>query len=734
MKKFKVGFKKWWRKAKNSNHFLAVAAVSLLAFGIIVLWVASLRIPALESISERRVDNSTKIYDRTGTVLLYDMSRDVRREPVPFEVISSYAKNATIAIEDKGFYSHNGFDVSSFMRAVVVNLTSLSFSQGGSTITQQVVKNTILTKDKSPTRKFKELVLALKLERVLTKDEILSLYLNEIPYGGTIYGIEEASQSFFGKSSANISLAEAAYLAAIPKAPTYYSPYGSHRAELEERKNLVLSEMLKQERITQEEYDQAIAEEVTFRVRENSANIKAPHFVFFVIDYLEEKYGENTLESSGYKIITSLDYEIQKKTEALADKYGVINQKTFNANNNAVVVMDPKTGEILAMSGSRNYFDEVIDGNFNAATGHRQPGSTFKPFVYSVLFNRGFTSETILWDVPTQFSTACAMDNFTSDDRCYSPGNYDDKFRGPMTIRNALAQSINIPAVEAIYLAGVKDSVKLAQDLGIESLTETNRYGLSLVLGGGEVSLLDLTSAYSVFANDGMRNPYTPILWVEDGKGNMIDKHTPFPVRVLPEQTARLISDALSDNVARTPGYGPSSPLYVPYRDVAVKTGTSNDYRDAWIVGYAPNLAIGAWVGNNDNSVMAKKVAGLIVSPLWRELMDEVLPSLPEESFVPPAEENWAELKPVLRGEAGSEPHSILHYVDKHDPRGPYPSNPGRDPQYSYWEYAVSRWVGTGAYNPQPAPQPGGEVIVPTQDPTMPGYIPPVIQPGPGVF
>lgn len=739
MKKFKARWKKWLRKANNSNHFLAIAAVSLLALGLMVLWVSSLRIPALESISERRVDNSTRIYDRTGTVLLYDMSRDIRREPVPFEAISTYAKNATIAIEDKDFYSHNGFVFSSFLRAVIANLTTLSFSQGGSTITQQVVKNTILTRDKSPTRKFKELVLALKLDGALTKDEILSLYLNEIPYGGTRYGIEEASQSFFGKSSSDVTLAEAAYLAAIPKAPTYYSPYGSRRDELEARKNLVLSEMFKQGMISQEEYDQAITEEVTFRIRENSSNIKAPHFVFFVIDYLEEKYGENTLEGSGYKIITSLDYEIQKKAEALAIKYGEINQNSFNANNNAIVVMDPKTGEILAMSGSRNYFDEVIDGNFNAATGHRQPGSTFKPFVYSVLFNRGYTSETILWDVPTQFSTACDMSNLTSDDRCYAPGNYDDRFRGPMTVRSALAQSINIPAVKGIYLAGVNDSIELAQDLGIESLTETNRFGLSLVLGGGEVSLLDLTSAYSVFANDGMRNPYTPILWVEDGNGSMIDKHTPFPIRVLPERTARLVSDILSDNSARTPGYGANSPLYVSYRDVAVKTGTSNDYRDAWIVGYAPNLAIGAWVGNNDNSAMEKRVAGLIVSPLWRELLDDVLPGLPEESFIDPEPENWSELKPVLRGEV-REPHSILHYVIKDDPRGDYPSNPSRDPQYNSWEYAISRWVGTGAYNPQPTqPEPvlqpdGTYIIVPQTQPEQdPGFVP-FPQPGPGVF
>src|SRR3989338_8578435 len=469
------------KKLRHPNYLLAITAIVLFTSGISILWVASLRIPALEDISERRIDQSTKIYDRTGEILLYDMSRDTRRALVPFEDISQYAKSAAIAIEDKNFYSHHGFELTSFVRAVLVNLTTLSFSQGGSTITQQVVKNSILTKDKTPTRKLKELILALKLEKVLTKDEILSLYLNEIPYGGTIYGIEEASRSFFGKSSYDLTLAEAAYLAALLKAPTYYSPYGSHKEELEARKNQVLSEMYKNEFITEDERDAALATTVEFKERKNTANIRAAHFVFFVIEHLTKKYGENTLTNSGYKIVTTLDYKIQEEAERLAKEYGELNQGKFDADNNAIVVMDPKTGEILAMTGSRDYFDDVMDGNFNAATGFRQPGSTFKPFVYSVLLNRGFTAETILWDVQTQFTPSCAPDNFITDDICYSPGNYDDKFRGPMTIRNALAQSINVPAVEASYLAGVRNSVKLAGDMGIKSLTNVSDYGLSQI-------------------------------------------------------------------------------------------------------------------------------------------------------------------------------------------------------------------------------------------------------------
>lgn len=711
-------------KKPHKNHMMALGAVILFASGLLILWVASLRIPALESLAERRVDQSTKIYDRSGEILLYDFSQDVRREIVPFEKISPHAKNATISIEDSGFYEHNGFDLSSFLRAVWVNSTSLSFSQGGSTITQQVVKNSILTKDKTPTRKLKELILALKLEKVLTKDEILSLYLNEIPYGGTIYGIQEASERFFAKSASDLTIAEAAYLAAIPRAPTYYSPYGTHLDELEARKNLVLREMRANGYITEEEHEVALAEAVDFKPRENTASIKAPHFVFFVIDELVKKYGEEAVTGSGWKIVTTLDYSIQAEAEALAKKYGEINERTFNANNNAIVAIDPKTGEILAMVGSRDYFDKEIDGNFNAVLGHRQPGSTFKPFVYSVLFNKGYTDRTLLFDAPIQFSSSCEPDNFVTDDICYAPGNYDDKFRGPMTIRHALAQSINVPAVEAIYLAGVRDSIELAEDLGIKSLTELDRYGLSLVLGGGAVSLLDMASAYGVFANDGIKNDYTPILSIEDGKGSVVERHVPYSERVLPENTARMISSILSDNVARTPGYGPNSPLYIPYRDVAVKTGTSNDYRDAWIIGYAPNLVIGAWVGNNDNSPMEKKVAGLIVSPLWRDLMDEVLPTFPAESFIPP-EIDYPD-KPILKGEMAGEPHSILYYVDKDNPRGPVPSNPAADPQFENWEYGVRRWASAAVLGAQ-AERPG--VISPLEQiPT--GFVPLPTPPG----
>ncbi|HRH25479.1 MAG TPA: PBP1A family penicillin-binding protein [Parcubacteria group bacterium] len=697
--------KRFWGWKHRKNALSLGISVILLVFGLGFIWIASLKIPDLSDLTERKVVESTKIYDRTGEILLYDMGQNIKRTLIPFKDISDYVKKAVVAVEDRNFYTHGGFDFEALLRAVWVDIKTLSLSQGGSTISQQVVKNSILTMDKTITRKLKEIILSIKLDGVLEKDEILNIYLNEIAFGGSLYGVEEASQSFYRKSAKDLTLAESAYLAAIINAPTYYSPYGKNKDKLESRKNMVLREMKNQNLISEDEYTKALKEEVLFNPRENTGGIRAPHFVFYVIDSLLDQFGEDALQNGGLKVVTTLDYDIQEKAEAVAKKYGEINQKNFNADNNAIVVIDPKTGDILAMSGSRNYFDKDIDGNFNAATAHRQPGSTFKPIVYSVLFNKGYTPDTILWDVPTQFSPACAWNKFETDDTCYSPMNYDELFRGPMKIRDALAQSINLPAVQAVYLAGIKNSLDFAEDLGIQSLGDTSRFGLSLVLGGGEVSLLELVSAYGVFANDGVRNPHNAIQRVYDGNGETVNEYSPSPRRVMPEETARMISSILSDNIARSPAYGLSSTLYIPSRPVAVKTGTTNDYKDAWIVGYAPNLVIGAWVGNNENVPMEKKVAGFIVAPLWRELMDQVLPNFDKESFEPmsPIDPN---IKPILRGDLGSiGNHSILYFVDKDNPLGPAPINPSLDPQFENWENAVGAYVQFGNIRP-PTPAP----------------------------
>jgi len=491
------------RKRYFKEAALVVIILGIFAVGSLFLWVSTFTIPDLSSFNERKVSQSTKIYDRTGTILLYDLNRGIKRTVVTDNEISRNIKNATVAIEDSEFYTHHGIRPTSIFRAILANIGAGGFSQGGSTITQQVVKNSLLTTEKKISRKLKEWILALKLERVLSKIEILNLYLNEAPYGGTVYGIEEAGQTYFGKKAADLSIAESAYLASLPNAPSYFSPYGNNKQKLEDRKNLVLAKMLEKKFINQEEYSRAINEKVVWKPQEN-LGIKAPHFVMFIRQYLEEKYGKAIVEQGGLKVITTLDYGLQEKAEAMAKQYASENEKKFNAENVSLIALDPKTGQILAMVGSRDYFDKTIDGNFNVALAHRQPGSSFKPIVYAEAFKKGYTPETVVFDLQTEFSTECNPDGTPitagNEDRCYMPENYDHVYRGPINLRNALAQSINIAAIKVLYLAGIKDSLRLAKDMGIKSLTNVGQYGLTLVLGGGEVSLLDLTGAYGTFA------------------------------------------------------------------------------------------------------------------------------------------------------------------------------------------------------------------------------------------
>lgn len=715
MQKLKKLFKKHW-KEWVIDGLIGFFVIGLVGTGLLFLWVSTLEIPDLSSFEQRRVLQSTKIYDRTGEILLYDLHQDVRRTVVPYGDISYYIKNATVAIEDDTFFEHHGVRPFAIFRSMFTNFidNGSPFSgAGGSTITQQVIKNSILEQEKKLTRKIKEAILAIRLEQVLTKEEILNHYLNESPYGGTIYGVEEASLAFFGKPASDVTLAEAAYLAALPQAPTYYSPYGNHLTDLEDRKNLVLTRMFKNGFITEEEAERAKNEVIEFRPQE-ATGIRAPHFVFYIREYLAQKYGEESLAERGFHVITTIDWDLQREAEKIVNEYAISNEAKFNAENGALVAEDPKTGEVLVMVGSRNYFDDEIDGNFNIAVAERQPGSSFKPFVYAHAFEKGYTPETIVFDLKTQFSTTCGPDNFTSNDGCYSPVNYDNKFIGPISLRNALAQSRNIPAVKVLYLSGIQASIKLARDMGITTLSNSNRYGLTLVLGGGEVKLVDMVSAYSVFANEGTQHEQKSILRIEDSSGNIIEESKPKETRVMDRNIALQISDILSDNVARTPLYGANSLMYFGNRDVAAKTGTTNDRRDAWILGYTPNLVVGAWAGNNDNRSM-NDISGLIITPMWRAFMDIALEKLPTESFAQPT--RTASTKPILNGvwfdpetiittdqNSDSETpdidlttsisgaHSILYYVDKDNPTGPYPTNPGNDGQYNLWEYPITLW------------------------------------------
>ncbi len=686
------------KKSVTKNFIIGLFSLFLLFIGISLFWLATIQIPSLDSLESWRMSESTKILDRTGKVLLYDVHENIKRTVIPLDQVSPNAQTATIAMEDSRFYQHFGIDPRAILRMIFVNLTDQGFSQGGSTITQQVVKNAFLSPEKTITRKVKEWIMAIKIERMLTKKQILELYFNEVPYGGNIYGIEEASKAFFGKKASELTLGEAAYLAALTPAPTYYSPYGNNKDKLIEREGLVLNRMLELKVITQEQYDAAKKEKITFLPQQDEG-IEAPHFVVMVKQYLEEKYGKDVVENGGLRVTTTLDADLQSKAEEIVKKYGDSNATAYNASNAAAVGLDPKTGQVLAMVGSRDYFNKEIDGNFNVALSpHRQPGSSFKPFIYATAFMKGYTPDTVVFDVPTEFNTKCTVDGRPGSPdvkpgECYMPGNYDDTYRGPMTLRDALAQSVNVPAVKVFYLAGIQNSIETARKMGITTLKDAKQYGLTLVLGSGEVSLYEMTGAYGVFANNGLKNDNTFILKVEDAKGEVMEEYEQDQQDVLPKDIALKITDILADNVARAPLYDTNSPLYFPDRQVAVKTGTTNDYRDAWIIGYTPSFVLGVWAGNNDNSPMEKKISGFIVAPMWHDIMVEELAKIPTETFEKP-EPTPTDIKPILRGDwKTGGVHSILYWVNKDDPLGPTPSNPANDPQYNLWEYPVRAWA-----------------------------------------
>lgn len=672
-----------------------LAGIVLVGFGLTLLFIALSPLPDLDTLSTRKISESTRILDRTGNTVLHDLNPDVTRNLVELSEVAPDIKNATLAIEDSSFYFHNGISITAIIRAILVDISTGSAAQGGSTITQQVVKNTLLTNDKTIIRKVHEWILALKLEQQYSKDEILELYFNNTPYGGTLYGIEAATRAFFGKSSKDVDLAEAAYLAALPQAPTFFSPYGNNREALETRKNYVLERMRILGYITDEQFESAKNEKVVFSPQQNNSII-APHFVFYIEQYLEEKYGP-TAVTQGLEVITTLDVDLERIAEATVNKHALQNAENFNAENAALVAMDPKTGQILAMVGSRDYFDPAIDGNYNIALAERQPGSSFKPFVYAAALTKGYTPDTIVFDLPTQFSTTCEpSDIFNGEYPCYAPGNYDDKFRGPMTFTTAIAQSINVPAVKVLYLAGIDTVIDLATHMGITTLGEAKQYGLSLALGAAEVRLLDMVSAYSVFANNGIKHPATGILMVKDAEGTVLEEYIEEPEQILDAGVAHDVSYMLSNNEARFPEYPPNNPFYFPGHDVAAKTGTTNDSRDAWTIGYTPSIVVGVWAGNNDNSPMVKEIAGYIVAPMWHEFMESTFEKYPEEFFaerrsIP--ESAPAALKGVYADSTGI--HDILYWVDKNNP---YIAGGSRDDaQYRYWEYSLNAALGTGS-------------------------------------
>ncbi len=689
-------------------------SLSISAFGIIYFWVAK-DLPDPNKLLEREVSQSTKIYDREGKTVLYEIFTKERRTLVELSDIPQNMIRATIAAEDRHFFEHKGFNLKSMARAMLINFLKGGKIQGGSTITQQLIKNAILKPEKTYLRKIRELILAYQIEKKFSKEEILKMYFNEIPYGSNAYGVEAASQIYFGKNVSQLTLDEAATLAALPKAPTYYSPYGQNKEKLIARRDYILDQMLELEFISEEEYKEAKDTDTLAKIKPKKERMIAPHFVEFVKSQLIEKYGHRMVEQGGLKVITTLDLKKQKIAEEVIKK-NEENLKKFKANNAALVALDVKTGEILAMVGSKDYFDESIDGQVNVTLSERQPGSSFKPIVYAKLFEKGYTPETILFDVITNFGP----DGSGKD---YIPKDYDEKERGPITIRKALAGSLNIPAVKALYLAGIDQVLDLAEKMGYTTFKDRSRFGLAIVLGGAEVKLLEHVAAFSIFAREGIKIPIISILKVEDPSGKILEeKQEPIPEKVLEPQIARQINDILSDNSARSFIFGEKNYLTLPDRPVAAKTGTTQNWRDAWTIGYTPSLVAGVWVGNTRGEEMKKGADGSkIAAPIWQAFMKEATKNTPVENFTPPEPENVE--KPILRGEIPGEItlkidrasgklatnltppsyiiekkyrtryYTILHFVDKDNPRGPAPEKPENDPMYFRWQKAIEDWA-----------------------------------------
>lgn len=692
---------------------LLLAGITLAVFGflgatILVAW-ASKDLPDPNKLTDRNVAQSTKIYDRTGEHILYEIFAEEKRTLVELDQIPDDLKQGLIATEDKLFYEHKGVRPLSILRAFIFGVFTDRRIAGTSTLTQQLIKNAFLSSDRKLSRKVKEIIMAIRLEQKYSKDEILKIYFNEIPYGSTNYGVESAAQSYLGKHVSDLTLAESALLAGFPKSP---SRYLNDPEALKNRRDFVLERMYQEGYLSEGKKTAAQAEPVP-EVKHMVDNIKAPHFVMHVKQELVDTYGEQTVEQGGLRVITTLDWKKQEIAEtAVKDNEELLEEA--GANNAALVALDPKTGQILAHVGSRDYFNNEINGQFDVVSlGKRQPGSSFKPIIYAAAFEKGYTPDTILFDVIT---------NFAASGKAYQPQNYDLKEHGPLTMRQALQGSLNIPAVQTLYLVGEKKGVEFAERMGYSTLSQGD-FGLSLVLGGGEVKLLEHARAYAIFANNGRRQPVSSILTVENSRGEKLyEWKEQNGEEALAPEIAATISNVLSDAAARAFMFGAAGEvLTLKDRPVAAKTGTTNNYVDAWTMGYTPSLVAGVWAGNTNNTPMKRGYGGnKVAGQIWNNFMKNSLKDTATENF-PPLPPNTSE-KPVLRGSSGGgitlsidkvtgkratsstpeeyiedrtyiQPHSILHYVLKDDPRGPTPERPETDPQYTIWETAILDWI-----------------------------------------
>ncbi len=702
---------------------LAKLIIILVVIGIIFLAGAfvwfSKELPKSTELLTKEPTQSTKIYDRTGEILLNDINADFKRTKIHLDDLPDFVKWTTLVAEDRDFYSHHGIDLKGILRSILSNIFK-GTKVGGSSISQQFIKNALLSPEKTYIRKTKELILTWQLERKFTKDEIFEMYLNEIPYGGTAYGIEAASNKYFDKSAKDLTLAEAATLAALPQAPSYFSPYGSNKDALMWRKDWILDSLVEEGYLP--EYKTEAAKQQKLEFTKISSSIAAPHFVFYVRELIAQEYGETFLEQGGLKIITTLNIDQQKIAEQ-AIKTGVEkNIEKYNARNASLVALNAQTGEITAMVGSADYFDNENDGAVNVALRPRQPGSSFKPIVYSAAFTKGYSPETILFDELTTFKV---------EPKDYEPHNYNNEYFGPVPIKKALAGSLNIPAVKTMYLVGVENILDLAEQMGYTTFEDRSRFGLSLVLGGGEVKLLEHTNGFATLAREGEFKNTIAILKIEDKNGKTLIENKPEKnkaKRVLEKQITQQITNILSDNNERAFIFGAQNYLNLGNRPVAAKTGTTNDYKDAWTLGYTPSLVAGVWVGNTRGEVMKGSAAGAnTAAPIWHEFMKNVLADSEIEEFNKPESKDLPQ-KAMLNGQIAGEVvvkidkttgklatdltpesqieeksfrevHNILHYVNKNNPLGPAPNEPWNlDENYTNWELAIEKWAKENGY------------------------------------
>lgn len=607
---------------------------------------------------------STVFYDRDGKIL-YEIYKDKNRVPVESGEISKYIKQATIAIEDKDFYRHQGISEKGLIRAAFNVLRGQSL-QSGSTITQQLIKNVLLDPRQTLSRKVREMILAIEVERRYSKDQILQMYLNESPYGGSFWGIGSAAKGYFNKSPKDVTIAQAAFLSGLPQSPSYYSPFIGKNDAWKTRTRNVLRRMREDGYITRDEETKALKEVDTMKFTEPNIAINAPHFVFYVRDLLEKEYGPKILDQ-GLKVKTTLSLEVQQQAEKIVNEE-IKKLKTSDVGNGAAVVLDTKTGEVLAMVGSYDFNDPNF-GKFNAALGMRQPGSSVKPITYALAFERGYTPSTVLMDVKTTFPVQGGKD--------YVPVNYDGTFRGPVQVRFALGNSLNIPAVKMLAMVGIKDFLTKADQMGLHSLAPTQqnlaRFGLAVTLGGAESNVLDMTSAFSVFARGGVQKDAQSILEIVDSKGKVLYKQKDAKeTRVFSPEVSFLISHILSDNVARTAAFGPSSYLNVPGKTVAVKTGTTDDKRDNWAIGFTKDVTVGVWVGNNDNTPMNPRIASGVTgaSPIWNKIMTMLLKKYTDGIMDKPDKVKAMEIDGYLGGlPRDGQPKRSEYFIDGFEPK-----------------------------------------------------------------